>query len=529
MTSNRLKNLARLRLILSVIAVLLAGVMAFSGVMYFGSPVPAPTGEAPAESVAPSAETLTPEPTETTEITEATEIVESAETTEATNSESTEAVDETESDSSKTEEPIELEPGSKPGWFPIGPAGSSGSEVTTDATTAPDDDGITPANPDNHDGHDHEEGISVGSLSETYSDEITTTPSENNITDTATTEPVEITSETEISKAGMNISTTSEEEPFPLWMVLFWSSGAFLILDIIVIAVISSQIKQEKKRLQRVRKSLSQTDEYARRPMKQGTPVQPFETTQLLDHGCQIGTLHQVGRREYQQDSLGHTSVLDSNGILAVLADGMGGLSGGEKVSQKIVMDALEMGRQLKPEQTNGILWKMVDVINNNVNQMLGPDGLYKSGSTLLAVLVYNGKFQWIAVGDSRIYLYRQGYANQLNHDHDQLQVWMADVLSGRRTMEDMLRNPEGKKLTSFIGMGQLKYIDGSRGAISLEPGDRLVLMSDGVYNVVNETALAGVLKRYPDVDQATSVIDRMIRENNHPHQDNYTAIVLGF
>ena len=91
------------------------------------------------------------------------------------------------------------------------------------------------------------------------------------------------------------------------------------------------------------------------------------------------------------------------------------------------------------------------------------------------------------------------------------------------------MHNPDGRKLTSFIGMGQLKYVDGSRSAIPLEPGDRLVLMSDGVYNIISEDRLAEVLKRYPDVEQAASVIERMIRDINHPHQDNYTAIVLGF
>jgi len=147
----------------------------------------------------------------------------------------------------------------------------------------------------------------------------------------------------------------------------------------------------------------------------------------------------------------------------------------------------------------------------------------------MIAVLVYDGKFQWISVGDSRIYLYRQGYANQLNQDHDQLQVWMADVLSGRRTIEETLRNPDGRKLTSFLGMGQLKYVDGSRGSIALEPGDRLVLMSDGVYNIIPEDRLAEILRRNPDAEKAASVLDRMIRDSNHPHQDNYTAIILAF
>ena len=95
--------------------------------------------------------------------------------------------------------------------------------------------------------------------------------------------------------------------------------------------------------------------------------------------------------------------------------------------------------------------------------------------------------------------------------------------------MEEAVRNPDGRKLTSFIGMGQLKHIDGSHSAIPLEAGDRLILMSDGVYNMITEERLADILKHYPDVNQAASVIERVIQESNHPQQDNYTAIVLGF
>ena len=40
---------------------------------------------------------------------------------------------------------------------------------------------------------------------------------------------------------------------------------------------------------------------------------------------------------------------------------------------------------------------------------------------------------------------------------------------------------------------------------------------------------MADILKRYPDIDQAAAVMDQVIRESNSPHQDNYTAIILGF
>ena len=296
--------------------------------------------------------------------------------------------------------------------------------------------------------------------------------------------------------------------------------------DVAAIIYLTSLIKKEQKLARRIPGGLRQNPEPS--PIV-GSSIDPISSTQVVSALPKVATVHQVGRRNYQQDSLGHAAVLGNQGFLAVVADGMGGLSGGEKVSQKIVTDMLTMGHQLKPGQTAGILWTMVNQINDNVNRMLGPDGLYKSGSTLISVLVHSNRFQWISVGDSRIYLYREGYANQLNQDHDQLQAWMPDILEGRVSMAEAIRHPDGRKLTSFIGMGQLKHIDGSVNSIALEPGDRILLVSDGIYGIVDENRMADILKRYPDIDQAAAVIEQVIRESNSPHQDNYTAIILGF
>ena len=312
-----------------------------------------------------------------------------------------------------------------------------------------------------------------------------------------------------------------------IWLIVLIVSSVLFVADVAAIIYLTSLIKKEQKLARRI-----PGGNHRAVPSAASAPapmVAPIGTTQVISALPKVATVHQVGRRNYQQDSLGHAAVLGNQGFLAVVADGMGGLSGGEKVSQKIVTDMLTMGHQLKPGQTAGILWTMVNQINDNVNRMLGPDGLYKSGSTLISVLVHSNRFQWISVGDSRIYLYREGYANQLNQDHDQLQAWMPDILEGRVSMAEAIRHPDGRKLTSFIGMGQLKHIDGSVNSIALEPGDRILLVSDGIYGIVDENRMADILKRCPDIDQAAAVIEQVIRESNSPHQDNYTAIILGF
>ena len=287
-----------------------------------------------------------------------------------------------------------------------------------------------------------------------------------------------------------------------------------------------------------LRKNVRDHECSGEQPMEPPTPAEvhpvpitkeTVEETVCPIPGISIGKIHDIGRRDYQQDSFGQTAVLRNTGILAVLADGMGGLSGGERVSQKIVMEALTFGSTLQANQVPTALPGMVAGINRAVNQMLGPKGLYTSGSTVVSALITGNALRWISVGDSRVYLYRDGQISQLSRDHDLLQDWMPDILGGKRSMAEALRDPNGRKLTSFIGMGELRHVDYNRTPIPLLPGDRVLLMSDGVYGTVSDAEMAAILRDCGSVQLAASHIGQRIMGAALPYQDNYTLIVLGY
>lgn len=245
--------------------------------------------------------------------------------------------------------------------------------------------------------------------------------------------------------------------------------------------------------------------------------------------GPTFGKAHNIGARKTQQDSFGSTPVFQGKGMLAVVADGMGGLSGGDQVSQRIVMGMLSMASQLQEEHMDGVLLSMVQHVTQDINNMLGADGIYKSGSTVLAVLTKKDRFHWISVGDSRIYLYRNGTMLQLNQEHNLLQDWMPDILDGKMTYAEAIKNPEGKKVTSFIGMGRLKYVDHSLRSIVIAPGDRILLMTDGIFNTLSEQQMSAILNKYSDVQQAANAMEQQIKAAQIPAQDNFTVAILGF
>ena len=314
-------------------------------------------------------------------------------------------------------------------------------------------------------------------------------------------------------------------------MSLFIFLLVLLIIDLVVIVVLT--IYAGHLRGEETMEQKSEQCETA------GFPMQAYSRTETIQGPQQrqavqvgpavFGKAHNIGSRAEQQDSFGKSEVFQGQGVLAVVADGMGGLSGGDQVSQHIVMGMLNYAAQLQTGQMDGVLQQMVGRVNEDINRILGPAGLYKSGSTLLAVLVERDSFHWIAVGDSRIYLYREGCLLQVNQEHTQLQEWMSDVLDGKMSYTEAMQNPESKKLTSFIGMGKLKHVDSSLRSVKIARGDRILLMSDGVFGTLSEQEMADLLKEYTDVQQAANMFEQKILAAQIPGQDNFTVVILGF
>lgn len=241
-----------------------------------------------------------------------------------------------------------------------------------------------------------------------------------------------------------------------------------------------------------------------------------------------VGKLHNVGRRKGQQDSFGVVNV--PKGVCAVVADGMGGLADGDKVSQKIVGTMLQDAMTIKDSPVEGTkLYSMAAHANREVNRMLGTAGQYKSGSTLIAVLTEGNRFQWISIGDSRIYLFRGNSLVQMNGEHVYERDLLLRAINGRISFTEANTDKQKDRLASFIGMGELAHIDGSLHPVEVQAGDRVILMSDGVFNTLSEQEIAKVLSETQNAVQAAAVLEQWVLARNNPKQDNFTAVILEF
>ena len=239
----------------------------------------------------------------------------------------------------------------------------------------------------------------------------------------------------------------------------------------------------------------------------------------------QIGQIHNIGSRPGQQDSLGVAQV--PGGVLAVVADGMGGLADGDKVSQTIVRTMLGDSGQIIQGGNHQRLYALAAHANKAVLAMLGPARQYQCGSTLITVLIQDMLLQWLSIGDSHIYLYRGGRLIQLNREHTLEQELLLEAANGRRSINEIYQNPKRKGLTSFIGMGELKYVDSSSRPLRLQAGDRILLMTDGVFNTLSDVEIETILSAQATPVKAAAALEQRVLAHKNPKQDNFTAILL--
>lgn len=247
-----------------------------------------------------------------------------------------------------------------------------------------------------------------------------------------------------------------------------------------------------------------------------------LETAPLF---IEVSAVHETGARDSQQDAYMTAGLkAPDKGILAAVADGMGGLVNSGQVSRaaaESLRDSFAPGGDIEPERQLKIL--LAQAVNR-VEQLLRGETA-RSGTTLAACLIRDGTLSWISVGDSRVYLWRGGGLIQLTRDHSFEYELTLLALQGEMSLEEAESDPRGESLTSYIGGDFPAKIDWNREPVPLFPGDRVLIASDGVYRALSQRELAGCLSGR--ACEAADRIKRAIAGKALPRQDNFTAVIL--
>jgi serine/threonine protein phosphatase PrpC len=216
-------------------------------------------------------------------------------------------------------------------------------------------------------------------------------------------------------------------------------------------------------------------------------------------------------------------AVLAEDGLYAV-ADGMGGHAAGEVASSIALATLHEHLGNTGVDSAR--LTDAIRAANDAVHQRaVDQPRLRGMGTTLTVIAVANAeggllRFLLANVGDSRAYLYTEGGLRQLTRDHS----YVAElVAAGEISAEEALVHPHRHVVTRALGVEPLVAVD--TWLVSPESGDRYLLCSDGLTNEIDDEAIAALLARHADPQEAA---DRLIvAANANGGRDNTTVVVL--
>ena len=202
---------------------------------------------------------------------------------------------------------------------------------------------------------------------------------------------------------------------------------------------------------------------------------------------------------------------------LYAVADGMGGHRGGEVASQLALETVERMFRE-----GHGTLEEQIREANRAVFARSAEDrSVAGMGTTLTAALVREGQVHLAHVGDSRAYLLRAGALRQLTRDHTLVDRMLR---AGEISEAEAEVHPHRNVLTRVVGTEPDVSVD--ERDVGLLEGDRLVLCSDGLTNMVTEDQIQAILEATPTNPQEAA--DRLVRAANRAGGvDNITVVVL--
>jgi len=239
------------------------------------------------------------------------------------------------------------------------------------------------------------------------------------------------------------------------------------------------------------------------------------------DAAFDIFALSDVGtNRPDNEDSCGFFIESPDQVIFAV-ADGMGGYEGGE-VASSMAIEITLRGWQESPHEWGAAkrLSRAVQQANIEIhNRALAVPELRMMGTTLTAVVVDHGSLAAAHVGDCRLYLIRRHRILQLTKDHT---VTGERVRMGLLSDEAARFHPERSMLTRNVGHELIVSVD--RISMPLIRGDRLLLCSDGLYNVLRDPEIELIARDQRCSDTARLLIDSA---NERGTADNLTVAVF--
>ena len=231
------------------------------------------------------------------------------------------------------------------------------------------------------------------------------------------------------------------------------------------------------------------------------------------------------GDRPYQQDQLGLFAHEHNKGcVLGVIADGMGGLTGGRKAAEQVLMTAQQLFQRFDPATDDGaaFLLRMAQEAHLGIRLTAAAADLEPHSTLAALLLLPGGRCHFAHSGDSRLYHFRGAQLLHRSRDHSLLQALVAQgLLSDAQARTD----PRGNLLLHCLGTEQPPAIEAHL-CEALQAGDALLACSDGIWQCFSDAEL-GALVHQASPRQACEQLVAQARLRAAGSCDNLSLIVI--
>lgn len=249
-----------------------------------------------------------------------------------------------------------------------------------------------------------------------------------------------------------------------------------------------------------------------------GWDAYEIDASVLTDVGCARETNEDCGRFVSSADP----AVASRKGVLMLVADGVGGNSAGE-VASRTAADVIGRVYYDHEGDTQAALVEALRAANSAIREAASADPALAGMGTTCSALAVKGGFAFSAnVGDSRVYLVRDGHIYLMTEDDS---VVGAMVRNGLLTRAQARRHPDKNVIISALGGGPEVSIRTWEAPLPLRLGDSFVVCSDGLYDLVKEDEIKDAVAADAPGAACASLVALARERGGH---DNITVGVLG-
>jgi len=235
-------------------------------------------------------------------------------------------------------------------------------------------------------------------------------------------------------------------------------------------------------------------------------------------------TAQHIGDRAEQQDRVAiFTGRRLPGALMAIVADGMGGRSGGRMASDQVISTAEQLFAEASPH--DGSVRQLLETIASEAHTVIRLAALAEEKephSTLCVLVLFGGRAAWAHAGDTRLYHFRRGALLSRTADHTYVEQLRAE---GRLEELEGAASRYKNILVSALGINRAPHVEITETA-DLQVGDTFLLASDGLWAYFVDEELGEVLDRLPPREASNHLIEQA-RQRARGRGDNLSLALV--